>query len=81
MNISKDRMIFVVAMYSNLDFTILFMAYQGRFDLPFKYYCAISMFDNIQIEIVQTCYMFTIYDDILKKAWQYCIDVLIKCKK
>lgn len=39
-----------------------------KIEEPFKYYCAVSMFGNTQIEIVQPCYGFTIYGDILKKT-------------
>ena len=35
---------------------------------PFKYYCAISMFGNIQIEIIQPCYGPSIYKNFLKKT-------------
>jgi methylmalonyl-CoA/ethylmalonyl-CoA epimerase len=39
-----------------------------KIDKPFKYYCAVSMFGNIQVEIVQPCYGFTIYDEFLAKT-------------
>lgn len=39
-----------------------------KIEKPYKYYCAIAMFGNIQIEIIQPCYGITIYDEFLKKT-------------
>jgi hypothetical protein len=39
-----------------------------KIEEPFKYYCAVSMFGSTQIEIVQPCYGFTIYNDFLAKT-------------
>ena len=51
------------------DETIIDTKLDGKkIEEPFKYFCAISMFGKTQIEIVQPCYGFTIYNEFLAKT-------------